>query len=59
MQRGVSATDERAVLFFDIDGTLVYHRKSENGDDRWDYPPSPAVVEAIHELREHGHQTLI
>ena len=60
MQRGVvSAVDERAVLFFDIDGTLVYHRKSENGDDRWDYPPSPAVVEAIHELRERGHQTFI
>ena len=49
---------ERAALFFDVDGTLVWHGSGFSGDFA-EIRPSEAVYRAFERLRERGHQAFI
>lgn len=49
-----------AVVFFDVDGTLIWHRPGKSvGEVVASSVPSPAVKRAFDELRARGHKTFI
>lgn len=53
-------SQEPAIIFFDIDGTLVTHRADvPPGETVVFGVPSPGVVEAFRRLRERGHLAFI
>lgn len=55
-----AASGTPAALFFDIDGTLVWHDLGKpTGESVVRAVPSPAVADAFRRLRERGHQTFI
>lgn len=52
--------DGPAALFFDVDGTLVWHDPNvDAGDNIVNNPPSPAVYKAFHALAANGHKAFI
>lgn len=49
-----------AALFFDVDGTLVWHDPdAATGENIVNNPPSPAVYKAFHALAANGHKAFI
>ena len=49
-----------AALFFDVDGTLVWHDPhADAGENVVNNPPSPAVYRAFHALAANGHKAFI
>ena len=49
-----------AALFFDVDGTLVWHDPdAATGENIVNNPPSPAVYQAFHALADNGHKAFI
>lgn len=49
-----------AALFFDVDGTLVWHDpNAATGENIVSNPPSPAVYKAFHALAQNGHKAFI
>ena len=49
-----------ALLFFDVDGTLISHGGGQSVDEVVAHAkPAPAVYDAFHRLRENGHQAFI
>lgn len=54
------AESECAALFFDVDGTIVWHGPNNGiSGDFTGARPSPAVVRAFERLRERGHKAFI
>lgn len=52
--------DDRATLFFDVDGTIIHHpADADTGETVANAVPTPAVVSAFHRLRDEGHHTFI
>lgn len=52
--------DVPAVLFFDVDGTIIWHPVGTSADDTVAHAvPTPAVTEAFHRLRDRGHLAFI
>lgn len=50
----------RAVIFFDVDGTLIWHDPSSNAAQNVAHArPSAATADAFARLRERGHQAFI
>lgn len=55
-----AAKDGPAALFFDVDGTLVWHDPdAATGENIVNNPPSPAVYQAFHALADNGHKAFI
>ncbi len=55
-----SATNDSAVLFFDIDGTLIYRDAEAEGDEDFAaVHPTNAVFQAFDRLRDAGHKAFI
>lgn len=49
-----------ALLFFDVDGTLISHGGGQSVDEVVAHAkPSPAVYDAFHRLRQNGHKAFI
>lgn len=49
-----------AALFFDVDGTLVWHDPdAATGENIVSNPPSPEVYKAFHALADNGHKAFI
>lgn len=60
MQAQPAAKDGPAALFFDVDGTLVWHDPdAATGENIVNNPPSPAVYQAFHALADNGHKAFI
>ena len=48
------------MLFFDIDGTIIFHPEEASDEEKLLQPrPTPAVAEAFQRLRDRGHATFI
>lgn len=55
-----AAAPAPAALFFDVDGTLVWHNpEALTGDNIMNNPPSPAVYQAFDVLAQNGHKAFI
>lgn len=55
-----SSSPDSAVLFFDVDGTIIDHDAAKDtGDIIALSKPTDAVYDAFRRLRENGHQTFI
>ena len=57
-----SASDaaNAAVVFFDVDGTLVWDRSVDDPENSIvDLVPTPAVYDAFERLRDRGHKAFI
>lgn len=55
-----SASDEKAVLFFDVDGTLIDTMGKDDLEEAFTAArPSDAVQDAFRRLHERGHKTFI
>lgn len=56
----VKVAPEAALLFFDVDGTLVWMDESELEDSEFtDFGPNASVVEAFGRLHERGHHAFL
>lgn len=54
------ASEAPRILFFDVDGTLIYHKPGVSVEETVaNARPSDGVARAFHELRERGHLTFI
>lgn len=53
-------TDTPAIIFFDVDGTLIWHDPASNAAENVAHArPTPGVVEAFARMRERGHLPII